>query len=622
MADNALYRKKAGGPIGEVEQINITVDPVTGDMTTGGNINDRDISADGTNLDNIRTTQGTSSGDTNLGAFTGSTISDNNSVKGSLQELETAVENVSGGGETAKVSANDTTTGYLEDKVVKGAGVIRTVINEGANEQLQFKLGPHYLSLASSGLYTGAVLSVGATQGTFNLTSGEGLFIDSTTDFSNIDVGPVLISARTNEPVTNIGTQPVTYILVDKNDNIVQIANFPTPEERRNNIFIGVVVHSDNVNVLVVNNIPSVALDISAQIQDLFNSLGFFNQDGNIISSNGANMSFNKSAGRAFKAGANFENNPKDPHTLTLPAQVAATFRYRNQDSSEGSDITVIDPTTYDVGGVTTVVAGSNNVATLQRIYIFPSGLIRVQRGQQIYAKLSDAIDAVGKEAFVTEPNIAENGLLLGTLAVIKGAVDLTNAGQGQFFVASRFGELGSVGSAGVGTLQDAYNNSIEPEIFTTGVNGALSIRRGGQDGINDDTDKIIEGFTKVGVASTFNVDGFGTIECTERLREINTASPAAIQYIDGTLLFDTTSTGITIALPSASIGKVKIPFKDIGANAGTNNITINRDGTDTIVTSTLGNTSVIINVNGDSGYLLSNGVDTWYLIGGYQNLA
>ena len=59
------------------------------------------------------------------------------------------------------VTANDTTGGYLEDKVIKGPGIIRSVENGGANEQLKFELGPHYKALASSGLYTGAVLSVG-----------------------------------------------------------------------------------------------------------------------------------------------------------------------------------------------------------------------------------------------------------------------------------------------------------------------------------------------------------------------------------------------------------------------------------------------------------------------------
>lgn len=51
-----------------------------------------DISDNTSDIADLRTTQGTADGDTNLGTFTGSTISDNQSVKSALQELESAHE--------------------------------------------------------------------------------------------------------------------------------------------------------------------------------------------------------------------------------------------------------------------------------------------------------------------------------------------------------------------------------------------------------------------------------------------------------------------------------------------------------------------------------------------------
>jgi hypothetical protein len=97
--------------------------------------------------------------------------------------------------------------------------------------------------------------------------------------------------------------------------------------------------------------------------------------------------------------------------------------------------------------------------------------------------------------------------------------------------------------------------------------------------------------------------------------RFINTASPTAILEADGELLFDTTSTAIAIDLPLASVGKIRVPIKDIGANSNANNITFNRVGSDTITDSAKSQTSTIIASNGFSGYFLSNGVDTWYLL-------
>lgn len=52
---------------------------------------------------------------------------------------------------------------------------------------------------------------------------------------------------------------------------------------------------------------------------------------------------------------------------------------------------------------------------------------------------------------------------------------------------------------------------------------------------------------------------------------------------------------------------------KDGNANAGTNNVTINRAGGDTIVSTATGATSVVINTNGGTAKFISNGVDTWF---------
>ena len=59
------------------------------------------VDANETHIDNIMTLLGETKDDTNLGTFTGSTISDNGTVRAALQELETAVDNALGGGAAA-----------------------------------------------------------------------------------------------------------------------------------------------------------------------------------------------------------------------------------------------------------------------------------------------------------------------------------------------------------------------------------------------------------------------------------------------------------------------------------------------------------------------------------------
>lgn len=122
-------------------------------------------------------------------------------------------------------------------------------------------------------------------------------------------------------------------------------------------------------------------------------------------------------------------------------------------------------------------------------------------------------------------------------------------------------------------------------------------------------------------VGGTTTEDGYVTVEelkdvINEQIqRLVDTDAPTAILKADGVILFDTTTATINIDLPLASIGKVIIPFKDIGANSSVNNITINKAGSDTIVDSAIAQSSTVIVSNGFSGNFLSNGVDTWYLL-------
>lgn len=68
-----------------------------GNLTLLGTLDGRDVATDGGNLDALVTLTGVAAGSTNLGTFSGSTISDSQDVKAALQELETFVEGLSGG---------------------------------------------------------------------------------------------------------------------------------------------------------------------------------------------------------------------------------------------------------------------------------------------------------------------------------------------------------------------------------------------------------------------------------------------------------------------------------------------------------------------------------------------
>lgn len=64
----------------------------SGNLTIAGTVDGRDVARDGGYLDDVQTLTGVSAGSVNLGTFTGTTIADNETVKGALQDLETELE--------------------------------------------------------------------------------------------------------------------------------------------------------------------------------------------------------------------------------------------------------------------------------------------------------------------------------------------------------------------------------------------------------------------------------------------------------------------------------------------------------------------------------------------------
>lgn len=209
---------------------------------------------------------------------------------------------------------------------------------------------------------------------------------------------------------------------------------------------LGAVI-SNGVQLIAVNNLPGVMRAGINQVQDLMSAIGPMNLSGNVISANGVNLNIDKSAGVIFKQGSNFSIDEDDPHGLALAALVPASFAYRLSDGTQFATTNLIDPNNYEspLGTLTAVPAA--NRFTIQRITIFTSNLVRIQYGQFVYNTMGEAEASLATESFVTETNIAENGLLLCFLIVQDGATDLSDALQAKFIPASKFG--GPVGSGG-----------------------------------------------------------------------------------------------------------------------------------------------------------------------------
>jgi len=299
----------------------------------------------------------------------------------------------------------------------------------------------------NTGFVEGLELSINADPTKFNIA--EGYYI--TTDYTDV-LNP--IASIKYFPGINgvtpqyLATSNISYVALDINANVVQTSSPFTNTNRRNLTLVGAAIHSNNININVVNEIKAPILGDTNQLHDFIRAIGTLNLFGNIYSPNGANLSLNKSAGEVFGLGIN-PHNINDPHILVIPEQTALTFRYRLREGTEYADRTTINPTQYDLNGVLTTV--SDNKFTIQRINIFQSGITRIQYGQVEYADMASAKLGVQTDPFITEQNIVENAIFRCHLIIKKEVTNLATAitnNTALFVIIDKFGNV--VGGVGV----------------------------------------------------------------------------------------------------------------------------------------------------------------------------
>ena len=368
----------------------------------------------------------------------------------------------------------------------------------------------------STGLFEFTGMTTGSTT-TINVAPLKGWLIKNTYGYATLpDVQSINYSGGTNISVTNISTADSTYILVNSGLTITQQVTYPTPQQRRENIYLGKINHPNRSTILNINNQADYDVSPMSSLRDLWSPIKLIN-DGIIPSPNGANLSFNTSAGTLWGNGINWYNNQLSPNNVNISAKVPATFNYRTQTGGTSTGVTVIDPTNYDVGGAITSIGNANlDDATNQRIYIYPTGVINVLYGQTIYSNLVEAVAAVQSESFIPYPNAAASGILIGILSVRNDIVadgePLTNPEYAKFTFVSKFGEsFGGTGGLSTTTLQQAYNNSTSPEIITNPTLGPLSIKNGnGADNVSN----LFEGVNSGGTTTMF-IRADGSISAT-----------------------------------------------------------------------------------------------------------
>jgi len=319
----------------------------------------------------------------------------------------------------------------------------------------------------------------------------------------------VIYTGQTNLTTPYLNTAPATYILINSGGTISMQTTYPTAYQRRVNIFIGRICHPDRTTIFNINN--TVDFDISPMnvLRDMFTPMKLINE-GIIITPNGNNLNFNTTSGKIYGLGINFVVDQLSPDTLFISANTPSNFFYRTQTGGTSNQVTVLNPSVYDLNGVITTIPsagdGGQNRTTNQRVYLYSTGGIVVQYGQKVYDTLALALAGQQSESFVKSPIISDNAILIGLIAVRRTTTNLSDSTQAVFVPSSMFGEnIGGVNGISTTSLQQAYNNSVIPQIITNPILDGVVI----QQGSGNDTDKVF-GISNGAGVETFKVIGNG----------------------------------------------------------------------------------------------------------------
>lgn len=286
----------------------------------------------------------------------------------------------------------------------------------------------------STGSVTGFALSVfSATQ----VTIAPGTAIFTSWASPAAPAAAKVVYAGANVTITGIGGSFITYLAINSAGAILQQSTPYTAVQRRTLVPLGAVVHTNLVSISsAVSKVPSLQ-GTGNQLHDLLDAIGTLNVSGNVYSAGGANLTLQRTAGTIFKFGANPDY--LDPHNLTIAASAPGfSFLYHTSTGVIAGPTTTVNVTQYESApGVLSTVP--NNRFSIQRIYLFQTGVTRIQYGTAVYLTIADATAALATEVFTTEPNTATEGVLRGYLIVEKNATNLQNTAQASFIPVGKF---------------------------------------------------------------------------------------------------------------------------------------------------------------------------------------
>jgi len=334
--------------------------------------------------------------------------------------------------------------------------------NDGASSGLDADLirgvaGQRFVENLQTGILYGGIITVNAgNPATVDITAGAGIVVTpgaSLTAMPAPVVTNVTWAAQTAVALPQIANYDETWISFNSS-GVVTLRNVAwTDAQYASEIPIGAVYHVSRSSVNLVKNYPHVAYAQTEQMDPFVRAFGPLKISGHEISANGANLSVNRTSGKSYAIGRNYQTDPNNPNIVTdtnaLPASVVWRF-YRNAGTGFNTVInSVIDPGYYDDGSGT---LHATVKWTIQRIFFLPNqaNTLGVYYGRLEYTALADAELALLTETFTESESTATQGVFLGYLIVKGNTTDLSDTSKAKFIQGGLFRNVSGGGGAGL----------------------------------------------------------------------------------------------------------------------------------------------------------------------------
>ena len=335
---------------------------------------------------------------------------------------------------------------------LNGNDLSTTIYNSTTSLKVRINL------LRSTGWYSGGLVSISTDMVSFNITAGTGAVVDNTIVSIDEAVTLVIWPAKNFVSIVNLATTDVTYVLIDKNGNIVQTNDEPSGEDKRDYILLTEISHASRVVAEYVTQRSHAAYSPVAQFQDFAESFGQFNVSGNTYYGIKESTYLFKTSGKSYAIGCNVHVNPRIPNIKNDDALSSGTISYvwRLGSTWSSRQDKIIDSYGYDTGTSSGVVLGSS--WTIQTLFYLPcASLIAVQYGQGVY-ETKDEAKLHYLDPFQITPLIADTAVFRGWLILQRGCTDLSFIDTAEFIAAGKFG-LVSAATGGTGGETNTASN-------------------------------------------------------------------------------------------------------------------------------------------------------------------